>query len=196
METTPAGPVDRTHAVQGAKPGKSVLGIRIRVPWWIYLLAVFEILGGLTGFGTMANALDEILVRTADRPVVAMASWLLWIVMFCLFLASIVAGLLLVARRLPGWRLSRLVQAAQVIQFHVLGVKFALACGAYALVGVDRNLLVTFRYELGSMADLWLGKEPAVVFVGINGVALILFGLLLSAPELLAGTGDRSRLPG
>jgi len=166
------------------------------MPWWAYPIAIFELLGGLAGIGIWVGSVDEIFVYMPAHPVTGVVSWLLGMIILFLFAGSVVAGSLLLGGRVRGWQLSRVVQGAQVLQFHLLGVKLAFVSGAAVVAGIDRELIFTLNSKLGSWFDLWLGKEPDIAFVGLNGIAAVLFALLLSPPKLEGTSNDIRKLAG
>jgi hypothetical protein len=162
--------------------------------WWAYLIAIVEVLGGFAGIGVWLGSADEILVYMPDHPVTGVFTWLLAVLLLLLFVASTVAGVLLLARRSRGWQLSRIVQGVQLIQFHLLGVKFAFVSGPSVVAGVDRHLIINLSWNLGSSFEVWLGREPGVAFIGLNGIAAILFAVLLSTPAI-EGKSNEIRRP-
>ena len=161
----------------------SVHATKLALPWWGYVIGGFEIIGGIAGIGVWASAADGIFARRLGQPVLTFGDWLLGMVMLCLFVVTAVAGALLLIRRRVGWLLSRAVQAAQLVQFNLFGVTYLFASGAHAAIGWSWPDQITFRYQVGSTFEIWVGTPTAPFFVAINGVAVVLFGLLMSAPN-------------
>jgi hypothetical protein len=154
---------------------------RIRVPWWGLAIAAFEIIGGLSCLGALATG--DLWQGANPIPLTSAVSILLTLVLAVLSAGAVGAGVLLVMRRAIGWKLSRTLQAIQLVQFDILGVRFVFALGASVTVGM-RSWELIFGYHFGSDAALLIGGAVGPFTLVTNAIAVVLFALLLEQPEL------------
>ena len=142
------------------------------------IVAVLQVVGGLIGFwylGTHRPWGDSSVPSTVG------ARGTVWVVFLVLYVAAVVAGVLLIFRQRPGQMVSAFVQALQVPSVSVLGLTYSFVVGAGLVAELRWPGPETYlSWILGSQFALFVGGKGVASSLGVNALALLL--LILTFP--------------
>lgn len=151
-------------------------GFAFWLRFWCRVVAALQIAGGLCGiyivaFGSVSGNFRVI-----------------FLVAFCLFVATVWSGILLMLDRQGGVAASLVVQAFQLVQVNVPGVLYSFGCEMQFIVGFSRNddsPVIGFNFSYPSRFSIFLNPPPHFAaqggFSGLNLVALLCIVCLLLA---------------
>ena len=154
------------------------------------VLGWYEILSGAGGIVLVAIVLPQMVERVEAPHRIAIV--LLYVAIGCVFVAVLLAGLLLLRDHRWGVLLSVLVQAAQIPLWAVGSSRWAFFSGAYlALLWQPDS--PTILVGLKSSLELYWRGSQAATFFGINLVPIVVIYFLRKLTSVSASTAtDRS----
>ena len=133
----------------------------------IYALAVYQILGGISGVISIIPLITE---SKFGNVII-----LLYLIPFILYSFSIYSGILLFNNRKLKISYSFINQYLQLINFSILGYGFTYITGFYLSTGFDftNSILLKFNFGLATW-QINIGTDAEIIYLNLNLVALIL----------------------
>ena len=139
--------------------------------WKIKSLAYYQILGGIFGIGLTAY-----LFLTSNSYHVILI--LILILFLAIYSYSIFCGIMLLKKRMLGFKHSKINQLLQLIHFSILGYAFQYIAGLHISISIDLADLLNLKINLGT--STWefafnKNSETSIISVNLLAIFLIIF---------------------
>ena len=144
----------------------------------LWILGIYQIIGGLIGVGFTLKSL--LTIGLINGPLL-----LILIIAFGLFFFSIFSGYILFKKRfIRGINLSIINNSIQVIGFGVLGYGFKYVSGIIAGIRLDmtNDMIFLFDFDLTNW-KMNYNMDPELTYISINIFAIVIIGFLYKAKE-------------
>ena len=154
----------------------------------IKVLAIYQILGGLAGFGITFWLL-------AHTAIITGLILLLFLIAFALFSYSIYCGALLLKKQRVGLVHSSINQYLQLVSFAILGFGFQYVSGVLLSVGIDLTTSFDMKFNIGIMStwEMNINSDTEKIEINFNLVALFVIIFIDKLRRQTASDGDNMR---
>lgn len=132
------------------------------------ILALYEIIGGFVGISLTIY----IIFKLNAFPFLLVC---MFFIAFGLYIYSIICGIIILKNLRIGFKLSRINQFLQILNFSVLGYGFNYISGLFIRIGMDLSEPFNFILEWG--ASTWkldFNNSQSMNYFSINIIAVIL----------------------